>query len=180
MLGDNHRLREHLLANGKSAPAEVLEFKERPWVTQRSGELGGWAVYRLKLRVSPPDGSPFEVEITDQWRADHLIYEPRLGERVGVLYDPGNHSKVVLGGPPIVDSTKGGINMSKGYAGQDDELALLAALDVEEQQAAPPAAAAPAAGPGRLDQLQQLGELHASGVLTDDEFAAEKARILGG
>ena len=30
-----------------------------------------------------------------------------------------------------------------------------------------------------LDQLKQLGELHASGVLTDDEFAAQKAKLLG-
>jgi hypothetical protein len=46
-----------------------------------------------------------------------------------------------------------------------------------EQQAAPPAAAAPAA-PDPIAQLKELGELHASGVLTDDEFAAQKAKIL--
>jgi hypothetical protein len=31
-----------------------------------------------------------------------------------------------------------------------------------------------------MDQLQQLAELHASGALTDEEFAAAKAKILGG
>lgn len=174
MLGDNHRLREHLLAHGKSAPAEILEFKERPWANRRPGELGAHGVYRLKLRVSPPDGPPFEVEITDEWRPARFVYEPRVGDKVSVLYDPGNHSKVVLGGSAVVGSTKGGTGMSRGDAGQDDELALLAAFDAEEQQAAPPA------GSARLDQLKQLGELHASGVLTDAEFAAEKARILGG
>jgi hypothetical protein len=30
----------------------------------------------------------------------------------------------------------------------------------------------------RLAQLKELGELRASGVLTDDEFEREKARIL--
>jgi len=44
-----------------------------------------------------------------------------------------------------------------------------------EQQ---PAAAAPAADP--LEQLKQLGELKASGVLTDAEFEAQKAKILAG
>jgi hypothetical protein len=29
-----------------------------------------------------------------------------------------------------------------------------------------------------INQLKQLGELHASGVLTDDEFAAQKAKLL--
>jgi len=41
----------------------------------------------------------------------------------------------------------------------------------------PPAPAAPAAS--RIDQLKELGELKAQGVLNDQEFEAEKARILG-
>jgi hypothetical protein len=44
-----------------------------------------------------------------------------------------------------------------------------------EPQAAP---AAPAA-PDPIAQLQQLGQLHEQGVLTDAEFAAQKAKILG-
>ena len=46
-----------------------------------------------------------------------------------------------------------------------------------------PPPAAPAAGgmsPGAIDELKQLGELHDNGVLTDEEFAAQKAKILGG
>lgn len=42
----------------------------------------------------------------------------------------------------------------------------------------PAPAAAPAADP--LEQLKQLGELKASGVLTDAEFEAQKAKILAG
>jgi hypothetical protein len=42
----------------------------------------------------------------------------------------------------------------------------------------PAAAAAPAPDP--LEQLKQLGELKASGVLTDAEFEAQKAKILAG
>jgi hypothetical protein len=44
--------------------------------------------------------------------------------------------------------------------------------------AAPAPAAAPAADP--LEQLKQLGELKASGVLTDAEFEAQKAKVLQG
>ena len=32
----------------------------------------------------------------------------------------------------------------------------------------------------KLQQLKELGDLKAQGVLTEDEFAAEKAKILGG
>jgi len=48
------------------------------------------------------------------------------------------------------------------------------------QQAAAQAAApaAPAAGDPTA-QLQQLAALHAQGVLTDEEFAAAKAKALG-
>lgn len=41
--------------------------------------------------------------------------------------------------------------------------------------------AAPAKAPGGTvaDQLRELSELHRQGVLTDDEFAAKKAELLG-
>jgi hypothetical protein len=44
--------------------------------------------------------------------------------------------------------------------------------------AAPPPPAAPAVDP--IEQLKKLGALHEQGILTDDEFAAEKAKILNG
>lgn len=51
--------------------------------------------------------------------------------------------------------------------------------DQQQQAEAPPASAVapPAADP--IAQLKELGELHASGVLTDEEFATQKAKILG-
>jgi Short C-terminal domain len=58
--------------------------------------------------------------------------------------------------------------------------------DLENQQQAPApapaAAAAPAAAGGMsadaLDRLQELAKLHEQGVLTDEEFAAQKQKIL--
>lgn len=54
----------------------------------------------------------------------------------------------------------------------------------QEQQAyqqapPPPPAAAPASGTDdMLAQLKQLGELHAAGVLTDEEFAVQKNKVM--
>jgi len=45
------------------------------------------------------------------------------------------------------------------------------------QQAPPPSSSGTS---DMLDQLRQLGELKDQGVLTEEEFAAQKARILGG
>ena len=42
-----------------------------------------------------------------------------------------------------------------------------------------PPPAAPAAGPSMLDQLNQLTALHEQGALSDEEFAAAKAKLLG-
>ena len=47
-----------------------------------------------------------------------------------------------------------------------------------EQQAAAPPPAAPAED-DQTAKLQNLANLHAQGVLTDEEFAAGKAKILG-
>jgi hypothetical protein len=46
-------------------------------------------------------------------------------------------------------------------------------------EAPPPPPAAPSTD-DKLEQLKELGELKASGVLTDAEFEAQKAKILAG
>jgi hypothetical protein len=50
----------------------------------------------------------------------------------------------------------------------------------QAQQAPPPvpAAAPPAGGGSMLDQLKELGELKEQGILTEEEFAAQKAKLL--
>jgi hypothetical protein len=52
--------------------------------------------------------------------------------------------------------------------------------DQDAQQAPPPAPPTDTGpGPSAVDQLSQLSTLHQQGALTDDEFAAAKAQILG-
>ena len=74
-------------------------------------------------------------------------------------------------------------------ADQADQLAYLqnqvaqqqAQLQQQQAAAPPPAAAAPASGSSmdaKIAQLQELGKLKGAGVLTEEEFAAQKARIL--
>ncbi len=46
------------------------------------------------------------------------------------------------------------------------------------QEPPPPAPAAAAPAESRLDKLKDLADLKEQGVLTEEEFAAEKARIL--
>ncbi len=53
----------------------------------------------------------------------------------------------------------------------------------QQSMAAPPPVAAPARAGGITAEdtarLQELGKLHQQGILTDEEFSQQKARILG-
>jgi Short C-terminal domain len=83
----------------------------------------------------------------------------------------------------------GGAGYMAGKAGQrhayqeQEQDAQIADLQAQQQaqQAPPPAApAAPApAGDDMVSQLKQLGDLKASGVLSDEEFNAAKAKLIG-
>ncbi|WP_251151948.1 SHOCT domain-containing protein [Cellulosimicrobium sp. Marseille-Q4280] len=70
-------------------------------------------------------------------------------------------------------------------AAQQEQARIEAAAQQAAAQYAQPAAApaAPAApvsgGDDLLAQIERLGQLHASGVLSDAEFAAAKAKLLG-
>jgi TRAP-type uncharacterized transport system substrate-binding protein len=98
----------------------------------------------------------------------------------------------------VVAGTAGAVrhHQEQKYAGQAaEQQAQQAAVDnqqeladmqqqmaaMQAQQAA--AAVAPAAAPAGDDmmaKINQLSQLHSSGVLTDEEFAAAKAKVLAG
>lgn len=65
------------------------------------------------------------------------------------------------------------------YEAQQQQAQMDAAAQqaVANQQAAAPAAAG--GGSDLMGQLQQLADLHTQGILSDQEFAAAKAKLLG-
>jgi len=73
----------------------------------------------------------------------------------------------------------------QAYEAQQQQAAMdaAAAQAVANAQAAAPAPAAPAAPAGGDDmmaKITQLAQLHAQGILSDEEFAAAKAKLLAG
>lgn len=70
------------------------------------------------------------------------------------------------------------------YAGRDAniyaerEAAYEQQMAPVQQQAPAPVAPTSSGEDSVIDQLERLGQLHSSGVLTDEEFAAEKAKLL--
>jgi hypothetical protein len=68
----------------------------------------------------------------------------------------------------------------QGYAEPQGGAQPQAAPAAPVAAAAPAPAAAPAGGEASIiDQLKQLAELKDQGILTEDEFAAQKAKLLG-
>ena len=82
----------------------------------------------------------------------------------------------VVAGTATAVSNRVSRRQANKWAAQDEQQYY------EQQQAAPPppppVAPGPSAQDARLEQLQNLAQLKEQGVLTDAEFAAEKARIL--
>ncbi|WP_231398459.1 SHOCT domain-containing protein [Conexibacter woesei] len=98
---------------------------------------------------------------------------PRIG-RPGLL-GLAARTAVVAGTGAAV----GGAVRRRQYANAEQQ----AEAQAYEQQAAAPAAPAPTSGDAadrRIEQLKDLASLHSQGVLTDDEFAQQKAAILAG
>jgi len=85
----------------------------------------------------------------------------------------------------VVAGTAGAVrhHQDQKYAAQanQQEAEAQAQYAAQAQAAADQAAMAqqPASsGPGMNEELQQLAEMHTSGVLTDEEFATAKAQVL--
>jgi len=81
-------------------------------------------------------------------------------------------------GTAVIAGTAGAVqhHQQQKYAQQDQ-----AQYDAQmaQQAAAAPAAPAPTAADEQMAELQKLAQLHSAGVLTDEEFAAAKAKALG-
>ena len=65
----------------------------------------------------------------------------------------------------------------------DEQAVLKSSPTKAKQAAAGPVAPVAQVAPARANmmvQLRQFGDLHAAGVLTDEEFALAKAKVLAG
>ncbi|MGE0025491.1 MAG: SHOCT domain-containing protein [Thermoleophilia bacterium] len=87
----------------------------------------------------------------------------------------------VVAGTATAVSGRVAHRQSERYAAQDQqqyEQQMAAQQQYEQQMAAQQAAAAPQEDE-QIAKLQDLAQLHKQGVLSDDEFAAAKAKLLG-
>ena len=65
------------------------------------------------------------------------------------------------------------------FADRDAGIAAQQQAAYEQQYAPPPPEAPPEPAADPIQQLKDLADLKAQGILTEEEFAAQKAKILG-
>ncbi len=81
--------------------------------------------------------------------------------------------------PLLRTAAIGGVAYMGAKAGTNKAMQQGGAAPQPEPAPAPAPAPVSDAATDRIAQLTQLASLHDSGALTDEEFAAEKAKILG-
>lgn len=150
---------EDLVRTGIAVQGVIEEVKDT------GTRINNNPMVRMTISFRRLDGTTSRVVRT---RVVSLLDPPRVGEKLAVWYDASDPDRVVFGrgASQAVDDALGrgvlgppghaSAGLSTDRAGEDTDLATLA------------------------NQLERLSGLHAAGQLTDAEFAAAKAKLLGG
>jgi hypothetical protein len=143
-----------LAEHGVPAVGEVVSVKD-PLMNMIIN--GAYIRRTLRLKVIRPDGvAPYESNLAGTFMIGNI---PDPGDRFNLRVDPKNPQRI-----EIVDgsATPSGAGGGDGFTAHQGDY--------------------PGGGPassGIADQLAQLAGLHRAGQLTDAEFSAAKARLLG-
>ena len=192
---DLNPFRRRLLKHGESADARVLEVE-----VPKHQSPGMSLTHKFVVEVQPAGEPPFEAQVKDVFS---VFWAPKRGDLLKVRYSPRSHKVAFdLEGDPRYDASMqqqtgrwtpgeapppsifgtgstGGVQ-PPAFPGMPDAEAIAAAIAAAKDAAAT-AAGAPGAGggaAGTAERLQQLAQLPDAGVITDEDFAAQKLRIL--
>ena len=151
---------ENLVQTGARGVGTVISVQDTGMTVNDNPRI------KMVFRVEPLDGSPaFDAEKT---KTVSRVQIPRQGERYPVWYDPADPGTWAFA--TVADDT--------GRATMRQMFGDVADTFVGMNAPAAPVVASPT-GQDTVEQLKQLADLHAQGVLTDEEFAQQKAKILG-
>jgi hypothetical protein len=164
----------------ESGEATIIALNEIRSVGRHGGiDVGGAKMksYEFVADVRPAGGGPVFRTVMHEPFDERIWRRPNVGDVVAVKCDPGREkAKFDTGPATTAPGTVGGVPES---VSRMKEILAQAKADVSlDQVAARSAQDAHPASEDRLDRLAKLANLHERGALTDEEFAAEKARIL--
>jgi Short C-terminal domain len=147
---------EQLFETGSKGVGTVLQVHDTGMTINDNPRV------QMVFRVEPLDGAPaFDAQKTTTVSRVEI---PRQGDRYPIWYDPSDPSNTWAYATVADDNGRATMRQLFGDA----------ASTFVGMGGAPPAAA-----PDPMEQLERLAALHAQGALTDEEFAAQKAKLLG-
>lgn len=162
MFGGKKKKAENLMQSGSKAVGTIVGVRDTGMTINDNPRIV------LSFRIDPLDGSASFA--ADKKATVSRVAIPQAGQRFPVWFDPADHSSFMYA---TIDNDQGRqqiVAMFGDAFGPDGS-------GVGQAAAAAPAPAAPA---DPIEQLAKLNELRQAGALTDAEFEAQKARILGG
>ena len=181
MFGNKKKLVDELQQQGGRVAWATVLNSDQQWDSS-SGRSRTDHV-KLNLRVEPDGGEPFEATFKQAFAGTY----PMTGWQCKVIYDPADPSRIAVvegsEAPPGVSHDRAERHAAIRAEATQAAISGNMAEFVEQlrtQQAAvggQQSAAAPQAD--IADQITKLAALHQQGVLTDDEFQAAKAKLLG-
>lgn len=157
-----------------------------------TGELS-MTKYKLRLRVELPDREPYEAGVKLAIPGSKIRYmtggsvcevlvDPKKDDHLAIdwngTFQQGTVEQMAMANPMIAAALKGaGVDVAAVTRMQQAAMAqgqTPSNVIIGGQMVGGPAMTTP----DPLDQLKKVAELHAAGVLTDEEFATEKAKLL--
>ena len=147
-----------LMASGSKGIGTVVSVRDTGMTVNDNPRV------EMVFRVEPLDGSP-TMDLTKKTTVSRVEI-PRQGDRYPVWYDPQDTSTWAYA---TVADESGRENLRQMFGAAADSFVGMGT----------PAAPAGAGGQDVAAQLTQLADLKSQGLLTDEEFEAQKAKLLG-
>jgi Short C-terminal domain len=139
---------------------------------------------KVSVLVEPPGGQPYQATLKIERNGPDMPVVP--GTRFDVLVDPDDPQHLALPADPTYTLRGGrtwapehGLAGAFAEASRRGDAAEVMRLTSQIKASAPPAPNAGGGEPDTIEQRERLSKLHESGALTDDEFNAQKAKVLG-
>ena len=147
-----------LMATGSRGVGTVVSVRDTGMTVNDNPRV------EMVFRVEPLDGSP-TMDLTKKTTVSRVEI-PRQGDRYPVWYDPQDRDLWAYA--TIADET-----------GRETVRQMFGEVAASFVGMGTPAAPAGAGGQDVAAQLTQLADLKNQGLLTDEEFEAQKAKLLG-
>jgi hypothetical protein len=181
MLGEHKHLQHTLRDHGGVTATAMVEHAHCIGTETSSGfhgtTYGYW--FALKVAVTADGVEPFDASL----RAFVHSYVSE-GQTIPVIFDPADHSKICMDTESVqrerdADRQAASAQLQRRIEAFKAAGAATPATVIRGSDKADAFRAAEPEPGDEIEHLEHLAQLHATGALTDAEFTAAKAKLLG-